>query len=58
MTKLELLTKLDQMLMERLVKEEEYVENGDGIGEDWSEGYMDGLEFAMACITDMKNEVA
>lgn len=57
MTKFELLTKLDQMLMERLVKEEEYVENGDGIGEDWSDGYIDALEFAIACITDMKKEV-
>lgn len=59
MTKFQMLVELDRMLMERLGQKERILQRGSvDYDDDWTDGYIDGLEYAMACISDMKNEVA
>lgn len=58
MTKFELLVELDRMLMGRLGREERYIQKHcDNQWSEYQDGYVDGLEYAMACISDMKEEV-
>ena len=54
--KIEMLEKLDEMLDRRLAKEEVALAEAD-FADIWSDGYIDGLEFAMSCIKDIKDEL-